>query len=186
MKHLDSLRVQNFRCLKDFTADKLGDVNLIVGKNNSGKSTVLEALYLYFTKSSRQTLSQLTLDRDESSIALSEDNADMSTPPFANFFPNYLLDSNIRIILGQKETHEKPNITIQYGFLYKKSEKIEETDDENSQTTTTIIFTTNATEIPENINYESVIRVFENDKYLNQFIIIFSYSYLINGLNSSF
>jgi AAA15 family ATPase/GTPase len=44
--HLDSLKIQNFRLLEDIEIKKLGHVNLIVGKNNSGKSTVLEALAL--------------------------------------------------------------------------------------------------------------------------------------------
>lgn len=44
--HLDSLKIKNFRILEDVTIEKLGHVNLIVGKNNSGKSTVLEALAL--------------------------------------------------------------------------------------------------------------------------------------------
>lgn len=46
-KHLDSLQIKNFRMLEDFTVERLGQVNLIVGKNNSGKSTVLEALQVY-------------------------------------------------------------------------------------------------------------------------------------------
>ena len=47
--HLDSLKIKNFRILEDVTIEKLGHVNLIVGKNNSGKSTVLEALLLFAT-----------------------------------------------------------------------------------------------------------------------------------------
>lgn len=44
---LNSLVIKNFRMLEDFKVEKLGRVNLIVGKNNSGKSTVLEALRIY-------------------------------------------------------------------------------------------------------------------------------------------
>ena len=44
--HLNSLKIQNFRLLEDIEVKRLGHVNLIVGKNNSGKSTVLEALAL--------------------------------------------------------------------------------------------------------------------------------------------
>jgi len=44
---LQSLRVQNFRAFKDLEVSSLGRVNLIVGKNNIGKTTLLEALYLY-------------------------------------------------------------------------------------------------------------------------------------------
>lgn len=44
---LDSLHIKNFRMLEDFEVKKLGRLNLIVGRNNSGKSTVLEALRVY-------------------------------------------------------------------------------------------------------------------------------------------
>lgn len=44
---LSSLIIKNFRLLEDFQVEKLGRVNLIVGKNNSGKSSVLEALRIY-------------------------------------------------------------------------------------------------------------------------------------------
>jgi AAA15 family ATPase/GTPase len=44
---LKSLYVENFRCLEDVEVKTLGHVNLIVGGNNTGKSTVLEALRIY-------------------------------------------------------------------------------------------------------------------------------------------
>ena len=44
---LNSLKIKRFRALEDFSVSRLGRVNLIVGKNNAGKSTVLEALQIY-------------------------------------------------------------------------------------------------------------------------------------------
>jgi len=44
---LDSLRIQNFRTFKDLTIDRLGRVNLIVGKNNVGKTALLEGVWLW-------------------------------------------------------------------------------------------------------------------------------------------
>jgi hypothetical protein len=44
---LDSLRIQNFRTFRDLTIDRLGRVNLIVGKNNVGKTALLEALWVW-------------------------------------------------------------------------------------------------------------------------------------------
>jgi AAA15 family ATPase/GTPase len=41
---LDSLHIQNYRLFKDLKIDKLGQVNLIAGKNNTGKTALLEAL----------------------------------------------------------------------------------------------------------------------------------------------
>ena len=41
---LESFRVQNYRLFKDLKIKKLGQVNLIAGKNNSGKTALLEAI----------------------------------------------------------------------------------------------------------------------------------------------
>ena len=38
---LDSLEIQNFRGLRELRIEHLGRVNLIVGKNNVGKTSVL-------------------------------------------------------------------------------------------------------------------------------------------------
>ena len=42
----ESIRIQNFRGLKDLTIENLGRVNLLVGANNVGKTSVLEAIWL--------------------------------------------------------------------------------------------------------------------------------------------
>ena len=43
---MDSFEVENFRSLKHLKLEKLARVNLLVGKNNSGKTSALEALFL--------------------------------------------------------------------------------------------------------------------------------------------
>lgn len=43
---LRDLTIQNYRVFKDFSIDGLARVNLIVGMNNSGKTSFLEAIYL--------------------------------------------------------------------------------------------------------------------------------------------
>ena len=43
---LKNIHVKNFRNLSDLTIDQLGRVNLFTGRNNSGKTTLLEALFL--------------------------------------------------------------------------------------------------------------------------------------------
>ncbi len=42
-----SFRIQNYRCFEDLTIEPLARVNLIGGKNNVGKTALLEALFLY-------------------------------------------------------------------------------------------------------------------------------------------
>src|SRR5262249_19976374 len=42
-----SIHIQNFRGLRDLRIDDLGRINLIVGANNVGKTSLLEALWLF-------------------------------------------------------------------------------------------------------------------------------------------
>lgn len=42
-----SFKIQNFRCFSDLTFEPLEQVNLIAGKNNIGKTALLEALWLH-------------------------------------------------------------------------------------------------------------------------------------------
>lgn len=43
---LKSLKIKNFRCFEEFDLPQLGRVNLLVGKNNSGKTSILEAIHI--------------------------------------------------------------------------------------------------------------------------------------------
>lgn len=43
---LESLEIKNFRILGDLNIEKLARINLFAGRNNSGKTTLLEALFL--------------------------------------------------------------------------------------------------------------------------------------------
>lgn len=47
MKSLDSITIHQFRGLRDLELKDLGRINLLVGINNSGKTSVLEALDIY-------------------------------------------------------------------------------------------------------------------------------------------
>ena len=40
---LTRLKIENFRCFRQWVIDPLKRINLICGKNNSGKTTLLEA-----------------------------------------------------------------------------------------------------------------------------------------------
>ncbi len=62
---LDSLDIKNYRNLKELRINSLGRVNLITGKNNTGKSTILEAIAIYATKGDLALIYQLLGERGE-------------------------------------------------------------------------------------------------------------------------
>ncbi|MEG4302724.1 AAA family ATPase [Microcoleus sp. D3_18a_C4] len=62
---LESFQIHNFRLFQHLEVKKLGRVNLIVGKNNSGKSTFLEAVELYASNASATVMLELVQSRQE-------------------------------------------------------------------------------------------------------------------------
>lgn len=44
--HFKKITVENYKIFKDFNFEKLNRINLIVGKNNTGKTSLLEAIFL--------------------------------------------------------------------------------------------------------------------------------------------
>ena len=53
---LNSLEIGHFRGFQHLLIERLGRVNLIVGKNNVGKSNLLEALQMYARRASTPTI----------------------------------------------------------------------------------------------------------------------------------
>jgi hypothetical protein len=62
---LPDLRIENFRGLKAVEVRRLGRVNLITGQNNVGKTSLLEALWLYANRASDASIRQLVTARQE-------------------------------------------------------------------------------------------------------------------------
>ncbi len=60
---LDSLEIKGYRCFEHLTIEKLGRVNLIVGKNNVGKTALLEALWILINKG--KVIHDILKSRDE-------------------------------------------------------------------------------------------------------------------------
>lgn len=61
---MDSFEVENFRSLKHLELKGLARVNLLVGKNNSGKTSVLEALYMVLSVGSTSGISTIEHERN--------------------------------------------------------------------------------------------------------------------------
>lgn len=68
---LDSLEIRRFRAFRSLRIERLAQVNLIVGKNNQGKTTLLEALWLYAERGAPAVLWQILRERHDSKRLLS-------------------------------------------------------------------------------------------------------------------
>ena len=62
---LPSLGIRNYRNLKSLDIERLARVNLIAGKNNTGKTSLLEAVSLYAAGGDISRINQILFDRDE-------------------------------------------------------------------------------------------------------------------------
>lgn len=62
---ISSIQIQGYRGLENFSMSGLQRVNLLVGKNNSGKTSALEAIFLLATRGDPSTLWQVLWRRGE-------------------------------------------------------------------------------------------------------------------------
>lgn len=116
---LDSLMIKNFRLLADFEVAKLGRVNLIVGKNNSGKSTVLEALRIFAGNGQRVMLNAISAEHDERYFSSETDRTEPEAPlPFQDFFTgrHFPVDDDTVIQIGSAQNPDDV-LRIQHVFV---------------------------------------------------------------------
>ncbi len=62
---LKSLKIENFRCFQSFELQQLGKLNLLVGNNNSGKTSILEAIQLLTSQFNLASLAEVMIGRGE-------------------------------------------------------------------------------------------------------------------------
>lgn len=67
--HFDSIDIGRYRALGDVRFEKLGRVNLVVGINNAGKTSVLDAVYLLANQSDPRGLLELLRRRSRMDVA---------------------------------------------------------------------------------------------------------------------
>ena len=98
--HYPNLTIRGFRAIKDFTATGLGRVTLITGMNNSGKSSILEALYLHATNAAPAVVNHILSVREEANRRAGE--SEFSAYPGSLFhgFPRLEDDSTGSIMIS--------------------------------------------------------------------------------------
>ena len=130
---LNSLQIKNYRLLNDFTVSKLGRVNLIVGKNNAGKSTVLEALRIYAANGQRSVLEQITTSHDAKVRLRSDETESDFDIPFADLFTGRRFpEDNAIINIGELNSSEN-RLSLQHVYVVQTEDQI--TDDSGETAT---------------------------------------------------
>lgn len=126
---LDSLLIKNFRALEHLEVPKLGRVNLMVGKNNSGKSTVLEALRIYAGNAQRPLLEAIARGHDERYQAQDGESFDGDTvAPFQDFFTGRKFpETSLTAIEVGELNRPSTLLTIKFSMLEEVEEVV--TDD---------------------------------------------------------
>jgi AAA15 family ATPase/GTPase len=130
---LKNLKVENFRMLQNFEIPRLGNVNLIVGKNNSGKSSVLEALRIYAKRAAPALLQEIAASHDEMMRPLTrndEPGEDQDPLLFQDFFSGRKFPSSDiqSIYIGNKEKTEF--VQIDHAFYIDEFEEIPNAESE--------------------------------------------------------
>ncbi|MBK7407300.1 MAG: AAA family ATPase [Saprospirales bacterium] len=82
---LKSLKIRNFRCYRDETVVDFENLSVFIGKNDAGKSSILEALEIFFNNS------VVKIDNEDLNVcaAAVSDNKIEITCFFACFLPNW-------------------------------------------------------------------------------------------------
>ncbi|TFF37145.1 AAA family ATPase [Mucilaginibacter psychrotolerans] len=155
---LQSLIVKNYRNLSKLTIPRLGRVNLITGKNNSGKSSLLDAISIYACEGNISWLIQLLDDRKEfiSNVRPPFDEGAFEKAVSCLFTNRALKEP---IIIGEMESDlfstESPS---QYRVEIKPVKIIDEEVRRTSETNKEIIFSKQRRVLEENdIEYSSLI-----------------------------
>ncbi|MEA1869760.1 MAG: AAA family ATPase [Euryarchaeota archaeon] len=125
---LNSLEIKNFRMLEDFRVSKLGRVNLIVGKNNMGKSSVLEALRIYAGNAQRGLLEQIAAGHDETYRLKETEQIESDTRfPFEDLFTGrqFPQDETLAISIGELASGDDA-LRIEHGFLIEEEDSVKD------------------------------------------------------------
>ena len=108
---LPSLEIKNFRAFKHLTIEKLGRVNLITGKNNVGKTSLLEALWLYAEHGSPYVIRQILFQRGEFSDFASSSNDQLQEGLGRSNDPEQLAVDSMRFLFhGRGKIDELPDM----------------------------------------------------------------------------
>jgi AAA15 family ATPase/GTPase len=112
---LENIHIQNFRCFEDFKAEGFERINLIGGKNNSGKTCLLEAIACLSLKFGEQQIVQLREPSGDQNFLVYKNAVEniLSVSAFSDSI-NHLYSANISNDRKFAGTTSRSNLEINY------------------------------------------------------------------------
>ncbi|MDZ4122571.1 MAG: AAA family ATPase [Hydrogenophaga sp.] len=128
---LNSLKISNFRSLSKLEIKQLGRVNLIVGKNNSGKSSLLEAIRIYAGRANPALLREIAISHGERHIKASSSYSEKTYPegkelPFQAFFSGREIPNTDDSPIYIGDIEEKSFVKIEHALYIDEFEEVED------------------------------------------------------------
>ena len=125
--HFPQLRIQGFRGFDDLSASGLGRVTLITGKNNTGKSSILEALRLYAHKGALPVIFDILDSReeliDEEQVNEHSSSSDkvFQVSTLFHDFPR-LMDKAAPIVISTGSNASPEELSIRFGWFVEEED----------------------------------------------------------------
>jgi ABC-type Na+ transport system ATPase subunit NatA len=113
-----SVKITGYRALRDLSMANLGQINLLVGRNNSGKTSVLEALYLLATSGDPQAIWKVLSRRGEQISEVPP----QGRPFYQEIEPRHLFYGHL-IGVGTRSTIETFNGTPDRSLIFEVTEE---------------------------------------------------------------
>ncbi|CCH99672.1 conserved hypothetical protein [Microcystis aeruginosa PCC 9717] len=135
---LQSLKIEGFRGFQNFEMANLGRINLLVGKNNSGKTSILEAIQFLYAQNNIDIFLETISYRGE--FGWSESNLPSRTKVFeiCHLFPGHEIIPSKKIIISgygksylASVTISVESIPIQTSSFTDKNDDINQNNDNN-------------------------------------------------------
>lgn len=119
---LRDITIENYRLFEEFHMEGLTQINLLVGANNSGKSSLLEAIYLLVNHEDRTALSNVIDNRFVLKSRLRRDREDEASNifPVSTLFRGYKPRKDYHIVLSSQKDQQ---MSLKLNFIESKSKR---------------------------------------------------------------
>jgi AAA15 family ATPase/GTPase len=155
----NSLKICNYKALNDFEISKFGRLNLIVGKNNSGKSTVLECIRILAAQGNPSLINDIVIDDDDQLLVQQEKDDNGAVKIYEGLFYDRAFPSdNSPIFIGTLD--KKHFVEIKRVFF--EDVTSETTDNKGNVSISRTRNLYNSQEIENNNNVDQTIQVISN------------------------